>query len=262
VIPEVSVDAIAREPKVVVGSGWWSAGVRSQWTIGDDLTRSTAFFTLWYRQVMKSLNPSMIFVTDSRSPNKPDSRKFERVQWIELDKNYGHANDIRVGLSKAKFSGSNLCKIMGAAFALCCDADYFVHVQQGCVLRGDDFLKKSIGEQDFDFFCGQRAEGGRGLHGAVAAPMLQDSVLIMKKSGIENYISKIISAPETDGELSPEAKMERYMAPYGLLQVPYGRSRPIDFSRSHFYAIHLTRDELMAFLEAEHLEFSEWFPSS
>jgi hypothetical protein len=30
--------------KIVVGSGWWSAGVRSPWAIGDDATRSAAFF--------------------------------------------------------------------------------------------------------------------------------------------------------------------------------------------------------------------------
>ena len=47
--------------------------------------------------------------------------------------------------------------------------------------------------------------------------------------------------------------------PYGLLQVPYGRSRPIDFGRSHFYVQHLTREELLGFLEAERLTFSDWF---
>jgi hypothetical protein len=255
VILEVSVQtSVVGGPKIVVGSGWWSSGVRSQWNIGDDLIRSSAFFALWYRQVMKSLNPNMIFVTDSNSPIKPDRQKFERVQWIELDKNYGHANDIRVGLSKTKFAGSSRSKIMGASFALCCDADYFVYVEQDCLLRGDNFLKMSIGEQDFDFFCGQRTEGGRGLQGAVAAPMLQTSVLVMKRTGMERYISKMIAAPENDGELSPEMKMERDMTPYGTLLVPYGRSRPIDFNRSHFYAQHMTRDELMAFLEAEHLK--------
>jgi hypothetical protein len=261
VISEVRVQAsVPGQPKVVVGSGWWSAGVRSQWNIGDDLIRSTAFFALWHRQVMKSLNPTMILVTDSNSPNKPDWRKFDRVQWIELDKNYGHSNDIRVGLSKTKFSGTNRSKIMGASFALCCDADYFVYVEQDCLLRGDDFLKAAIGDRDFDFFCGQRTDGGIGLHGGVAAPMLQNSVLIMGRRGIEKYISKMIAAPETDGELSSELKMERDMAPYGTLQVPYGRSRPIDFSRSHFYAQHFTLDELVAFLEVEQLKFAEWFP--
>jgi hypothetical protein len=249
------------DQKIVVGSGWWSADVRSQWNIGDDLIRSSDFFRLWYRQVMKSLNPTLILVTDSNSPKKPDWRKFERVQWIVLDENYGHSNDIRVGLSKTKFSGISRSRIMGALFALCCDADYFVYVEQDCLLRGEDFLKTSIGDRDFDFFCGQRTEGGRGLHGGVAAPMLQNSVLIMKRRGMERYIANMIAAPETDGELSSEVKMERGMAPYGILQVPYGRSRPIDFSRSHFYAQHLTRDELVAFLEVEHLKFADWFPS-
>jgi len=250
------------DPKIIVGSGWWSSGVRSQWNIGDDLIRSSAFFALWHHLVIKSLNPTVILVTDSNSPIKPNWRAFERVKWMELDQNYGHANDIRVGLSKARLSGISRSRILGALYALCCDADYFVYVEQDCVLKGRDFLKKSIGEQDLDFFCGQRTEGGRGLHGGAAAPMLQNSVLIMKRRGMERYISSVVAAPETDGELSSELKMERDMAPYGTLQVPYGRSRPIDFSLSHFYAQHLTRDELMAFLEAEHLKFAEWFPSA
>ena len=53
--------------------------------------------------------------------------------------------------------------------------------------------------------------------------------------------------------------MERDMAPHGILLAPYGRSRPIEFSRSHFYAQHLTRDELNAFLESENLQFDDWF---
>ena len=57
-----------------------------------------------------------------------------------------------------------------------------------------------------------------------------------------------MNAPCTDGELSPEMIMHNRLAPVGFLRVPYGRSRPIDFERSHFYAQHLDDDELQRFL--------------
>ena len=89
--------------------------------------------------------------------------------------------------------------------------------------------------------------------------MLQQSVMVVKRSGLCKFIAKLMAAPEADGELPPEVKMERDMAPHGILLAPYGRSRPIEFSRSHFYAQHLTRDELNAFLESENLQFDDWF---
>lgn len=255
-----SAPVAAATPKIVVGSGWWSAGVRSQWNIGDDLTRSSVFFALWHRQVMKALRPNAIVVTDSHSPIKPDWRNFDRVTWIELDQNYGHANDLRVGAINTKFSGWSRSVMSGAMYALCCDADYFVYVEQDCLLKGENFLEESLGTREFDFFCGGRTEGGRGLQeNTVAAPMLQQSVMVVKRSGLRKFITSLMAAPETDGELPPEVKMERDMAPYGTLLVPYGRSRPIEFSRSHFYAQHLTRDELNAFLESENLQFDDWF---
>lgn len=245
--------------KIVVGSGWWCSGKRSQWNIGDDLIRSPDFFQLWHRQVLKYINPEKIIVVDSNSPIKPNPENLEKVEFISLDKNYGHANDIRADLVDGKICGFNRAIILSATYAMCCDADYYVYIEQDCVIKGHGFVEKAIGGQEFDFFCGQRTEGGQGLHGNTAAPMLQQSVQIVKKSKLETFISKLINAPESDGEMSPERKMERDMAPYGLLQVPYGRSRPIDFTLSHYYAQHFTRDELLQFLESENLKFDEWF---
>jgi hypothetical protein len=42
--------------------------------------------------------------------------------------------------------------------------------------------------------------------------------------------------------------MHDRLAPVGFLRVPYGRSRPIDFERSHFYVQHLDDNELQRFL--------------
>jgi len=245
--------------KIVVGTGWWCSGGRTSWMIGDDLTRSPEFFALWYRQVMKSLNPLTVFVTDSHSPKKPPFDRFDRVAWVELDRNYGHAIDIRTGNSKAKLSGFTRSVLLGASFALSCDADFYIYVEQDCLLRGENLLAEAIGDQEFDFFCGQRTQGGRGIENRIAAPMLQQSLMIVKGNGLERFITNLLVARETDGELSPEVKMERDFKPFGQVLIPYGRSRPIEFSRSHFYAQHLTKEELGQFLAAEGLRFGDWF---
>jgi hypothetical protein len=74
--------------------------------------------------------------------------------------------------------------------------------------------------------------------------MLQQSLMIVRRAGLERFLAGLLGAPWSDGEVSPEEIMKRQLAPFEFIQVPYGRSRPIDFSRSHFYAQHLDDDEL------------------
>jgi hypothetical protein len=235
-------------PKVVVGSGWWCADSPHDWAIGSPATRSVAFFDIWYRQVMRCLNPERIVVTDSASPVKPDHRSYRGVHWIELDRNYGHANDLRTGRICTKYSGYTRAVINGAMYALCCDADFYVYVEQDCLLHGENFLKHAVGDAAEDILMGRATEKGRGLRGAAAAPMPQQSLVIVRNVGLPRFIEGIVNAPYTDGELSPEMIMQDRLAPVGFLRVPYGRSRPIDFEHSHFYAQHLDADELQRFL--------------
>jgi len=235
-------------PKVVVGSGWWCADSPHDWTIGSPSTRSVAFFDVWYRQVVRCLKPECIVITDSASPVKPDYRSYPAVRWIELDRNYGHPNDLRTGRIRTKYSGFTRAVINGAMYALCCDADFYVYVEQDCLLRGEDFLSHAVGDAAEDILMGRVTEKGRGLGGAPAAPMPQQSLVVVRNVGLPRFIEGIMNAPYTDGELSPEMIMHGRLATVGFLRVPYGRSRPIDFERSHFYAQHLNADELQRFL--------------
>jgi hypothetical protein len=246
-----------RRPKVVVGSGWWCDREPHQWAIGGASNHSIAFFDVWYRQVMRCLGPDRIVVTDSASPVKPDHRSYAGIQWIELDQNYGHPNDIRVGKVRTKYSGFTRSLINGAMYALCCDADFYVYVEQDCLVHGDDFLAQAIGEATEDILVGTPTENGRGLFGKVAASMIQQSLVVVARSGLERFLDGLLGAPWTDGERSPEQTMRHRLAPYGFLQVPYGRSRPIDFARSHIYAQHLTDEELAEFLAHTGIELPE-----
>ena len=242
-----------RHPKIIVGSGWWSSEIETPWSLGDRATRAPEFFSLWHRQVIRCLDPQAIFITDSHAPRKPLG-SHERVIWVELDRNYGHANDIRTGQIHTKYCGLTRSVLMGAMYALSCDADYYVYVEQDSLLRGDDFLSAAIREREADILLGERIENGKGIEGRVAAPFYQQSVMIVRRSGLERFITATLNAPETDGELSPELKMERDLKPFGTLAVPYGRSRPIDFSLSHLHAQHLTAEELDQFMRVENVD--------
>jgi hypothetical protein len=235
-------------PKIVVGSGWWCADSPHEWTIGSPATRSVAFFDIWYQQLMRCLQPERIVITDSASPIKPDYLSYPGVHWIELDRNYGHPNDLRTGRIRTRYSGFTRAVINGAMYALCCDADFYVYVEQDCLLRGEDFLSHAVGDTTEDVLMGPITEKGRGLAGTSAAAMPQQSLVIVRNTGLSRFIAEITNAPCTDGELSPELIMHDRLAPVGFLRVPYGRSRPIDFERSHFYAQHLDDDELQRFL--------------
>lgn len=244
--PAVSLAGSSVSPKIIVGSGWWCADAPHGWSIGASGTRSAAFFDLWYRQVMHCLAPQRIIVTDSAAPVKPDISACERLQWVELDQNYGHANDLRTGVINTGFSGFTRAFVNGAVYALFCDADYYVFVEQDCLLVGEGILEHALGDETTDILVGQPTQGGVGLNGGPAAPMLQQSFVIVRRSGLLRFIAGLLGSPWTDGEKSPEEIMRLQLAPFGYVQIPYGRSRPIDFERSHFYAQHLSEAELIA----------------
>jgi hypothetical protein len=134
-------------------------------------------------------------------------------------------------------------------YALCCDADFYVFVEQDCLLYGDDLLNRAVADRNDDILLGQPTEKGKGLDGSVAAPMLQNALMIVRRTGLERFIGAILGAPWTDGEVSPEETMRLRMPPYGLIGIPFGRSRPIDFKEPNFYVHHVDDNELHQFLE-------------
>jgi hypothetical protein len=231
--------------KLVVGSGWWCAARPPEWAIGSSFTRSTSFFPLWLAHVRDSLNPSGIMVVDSRSPIVPAKRLRDQVRWVSLDENYGHAVDLRSSSIDAKYSGFTRSVLMSAMYALTCDSD-FVYVEQDCLLFGRDLLKAATDGLAGDIFLGAPAENALGLNGQIAARKIQQSLIYVRKSGLERFIAGLLQTPLKDSEVSPENIMQSAVHPFELLNIPYGRSRPINPKLPHFYAQHLSDDELFA----------------
>jgi len=235
----------------MVGSGWWSNGSAGPWLIGHGAPKTPEFFRLWLYLVRRYIRPDHIVVVDSRSPLKPAPELRDTVTWIELDRNYGHAADIGAGTIITKYCGFTRSVLLSAMYALCTDADLFCYVEQDCVVHGHGLIGQALAGRAPTIMVGARTEGGVGLGGRQAGRVHQQSLRLVGRACLERFISGIMAGPETDGELGPERKLERDWAPFEILQIPYGRSRPIDFSTPCFYAQHLTAQELTRFCELE-----------
>lgn len=244
--------------KVVVGSGWWSSDAPSPWLVGDPALKRPQFFGLWLHLVRRYINPAQIVVVDSASPLKPPEMLRRSVLWTSLDRNYGHANDIRIGAIATKHSGFTKSVLLSAMYALCMDADLFCYVEQDCVMRGEAIIDRALAGRAAGIMIGRPTECGRGPDGGRAASMPQNSLIIVGRASLERFINGLLKGPESDGQLSPEIKLSRDCAPVEWLAIPYGRSRPIDFAAPCYYAQHLTADELRRFLASEGLDPAEF----
>jgi hypothetical protein len=74
--------------------------------------------------------------------------------------------------------------------------------------------------------------------------MLQQSLMIVRRTGLPRFIDGLASTPWTDGDQSPEETMRLRLPPYGLLAVSCGKSRPIDFTQKNFYVTAFSDEEL------------------
>ena len=239
-IPKSDKDKVITplRPKIIVGSGWWCDGKDSEWQVGASSTRPVMFFYLWVAQILKCLSPDRIVITDDHSPLKPDYPSFDLIQWMEFDENVGHANDVRSGKINTGYSGFARSVVTGCMYALNCDADYYVYVAQDCLLKGDNFLQEAIGESIEDILIGSLPEGGTGPNGKSAAESKQQSLMIVKRNGMERLITGLLHTEWNDGENPHEKTMERQFQPLGTVQTPPG-----------FYAQNLSQDELENFIE-------------
>jgi hypothetical protein len=259
-LPALTTSASDGRPrlKIVVGSGWWCDGTRSPWLIGDQITKTPEFFRLWLYLVRRYIEPDQIVIIDSRSPLKPSEYLRNDLTWIELDRNYGHSNDIRTGRVVTKFAGNTRAQILGAMFALCNDADIFCYVEQDCIIRGRNIIDQALAGRQPGIVVGGPPINAIGLNGGRAAGFHQEAIVIVGRNSLQRFIVGRMRGPETDGELSSELKLVRDCAPIDILAIPYGRSRPIEFEQSHYYAQCLTEDELRQFLAVEGLRASDF----
>lgn len=264
--------------RYVIGSGWWSAGdsldTRSE-LLGDDRIRGKDFHQLWYASVNRFTDPQKIIIVDSCSPVKPQlNREDSRLEFVSYNLNAGH-NTNHVG----KFSGLNRALLLGLEYARHSDTDYYVNVEQDCLLFGKGIIEHCIRHMRTPYMLGS---------GVGTPQKTQISLFIVRQDGILPLIQRLNAMPETDNEICPEDKLHivcskgppslhaavykraeksalfgwwdwqffKYLTAYDLLPIGYGRARPVKFEDDMFYFQHGTSEELARYLKRTGFEFS------
>lgn len=229
--------------KYIIGTGWWCDGTglhshSKHQKYVDKKTRQSDFFDLWYKSVKKYTKPDKIIMVDSNSPIKPNLSGKDDVEFISLNKNYGAAID---GTSKGILSGWDRSVLMGASYAMLCDVDYFVYIEQDCLIHGKGIIEYAISKMN-------RAKVMLG-DGIGTPQPIQQSFIIVKGDYLQTFISKDFTLNDKSFlRKSPEKRYGEYFKQVAkMLPFGYGRTRPINFNDEYFYAQHLRSNELRKF---------------
>ena len=229
--------------KYVIGTGWWCDGTgihthsKHQQYV-DKATRQKDFFELWYKAVSKFTNPEEIILIDSNSPVKPNLEGKNNIKMLSTNKNYGAAVD---GTSKGKLCGWSRGVLLGASYAFFNDYDYYVYIEQDCLIYGKGIIEHAIKNMG-------KLPVSMGGVGVKSPQPLQQSFMIFRKDFIPTLLSKEMNAKQEWLRNSPERRYnkmtlgKRKELPFG-----FGRTRPINFNKKFFYAQHLRSSELAQF---------------
>lgn len=241
--------------KTIVGTGWWAPDDLSQTT----LTRHERMFPMWYHFVRKYIDPDRIVVVNSANRRKPDFSAYEGVEVINLDRNYGTGNAIKNGTIRTKYNGWTRSCYLSCCYALACDAEQFVYVEQDCLLRGADLLQEATHSSVYPVWLGPAPGKGYkpGSKDLVQlAGFNQVSLIVARHDGLISLMKACVEGPYTDGERPAEVRLaENLGGRFNLIKIPFGRSRPLDLSAPVMYAQDWSREELTAFLEQEAPQF-------
>lgn len=261
--------------KIMVASGWWSGeeGDRSD-RYGDDYIRGLEFRKLWKRAINEYISPDLIFVVDSNSPDIPDNKEMEL--WVSMLQNFGHSTS-----HYGELSGVSRSFMLSMMYCYLNDFDYWVYVEQDCLVYGEGIVDKIIEQAPDDYVFGS----------GVGTPQpVQHSLMIVPREKILDFVYSYLNIRIEDRYLSPEVKFaiaaSRYLKyipknffvfmegrkgflskafrkifwevysynqGFSSLRIGYGRVRPIDFDDEFFYFQHGSLDEI-----EEYLRITKW----
>jgi hypothetical protein len=266
----------------IITTGWWCTNddnIEDRTAkYGDELIRSQKFHSLWFQVVDAFTNPEKIYIIDSDSPVKPKIDLQKEVV-ISLHENAGHPTQ-----HTGKLSGVSRAHLLGMSIAMANEVDYWVYIEQDGLIYGDNIIEKCIDKMKGPYMFGS----GKGTPQPV-----QHTLMIIRKDGIPAFIKYFNSIKAKDSEISVERKfaiatslplrlipeiiykymerkgffsklLKRMFWPFffifqGFDNIPfgYGRQRPIDFSKSHFYFQHGDKKELEVFFEKLNIDLKE-----
>lgn len=255
----------------MIASGWWCSNDvndRSE-SFGSGAQRKSEFHSLWHESISTFTNPEQIVIIDSASPILPELKTKET--WISLTTNFGHSTkhiDRLCGVSRSF--------VLSLMYCLMNDYDYWVYVEQDCLLFGDGIVENEIGKDKKGLLFGS---------GSGTPQPVQHSFMIIRKDKILSFVGSYLKIKAPDRSISPEVKfaiaasiwlkyipelyfvwMEKrqgfiaklmrklfwklYMVSpgYQKISIGYGRDRPINFNDKWFYFQHGSDSELQAYL--------------
>ncbi len=159
---------------------------------------------------------------------------------MRLEQNFGHPARLPPGV---QYCGASREVLLGLIYCYVNDFDYAVHVEQGSLLKGERFIERIIeANPDADLIVpsGERTPQPTGY-----------GFFIVSRRGIPGFIKSYTDFPQTDAKLSVERKLLAVTEtmPSAVINLKYGRQRPIDFQTSHFFVKHMVLRELEAFCE-------------
>lgn len=261
--------SISKSFRYVIGSGWWCADTDERSInperklLGDDAIRGVAFFRIWLASIRRCTSPTAIVVIDSHSPVKPDPELRAEAAWVELPFNAKHSTN-HVG----QWSGWLRSVLLSGHYALNSDADYFVYVEQDCLLQGKGIIEHCIAHMTTGLMFGS---------GTGTPQPLQQSFFIIQRQRLARFLDNLVSLRMSDRDLSPEWKFvyaswrplvlasnlgllkysgARHLALwiarrffYDQLPIGSGRTRPLPASPRYLYFQHGTSEEFAAYLE-------------
>lgn len=261
------------KPKYVIGSGWWSSALAADAVnpkrkiLGDDQIRAPAFFDTWLNTILENSTPYEIAVVDSHAEQKPDPNQMARVKWIELPFNARHATE-HVG----RWCGWTRSVLVSGQYALAADAEYFVYIEQDCLIGGKGVIEHCIAQMKKGIMFGD----GRGT-----PQPIQQSFFIVHRKALPGFLRNLVALTHVDAELSPEwkfvfatsrpwvlasnlgllqkrkikglARRVAARAHFDVLPIGSGRVRPIPMNQPFFYFQHGTAEELERFREHRNL---------
>jgi hypothetical protein len=257
--------------RYLIATGWWCSDDRDDRDCrkGDEIIRSREFHALWHECVTKYANAEEILVIDSASPIKPP--KFPGEVWLEMKTNFGHATRC-----VEKLSGVSRAFLMSMMYCCLNEYDYWVYVEQDCLIYGEGIIEKAI-EADM---TGMVFGSGKGT-----PQPLQHSLMVVNSRRIPAFIANYMSIAASDRDLSPEMKFAIASSPFfrflpqsvvvwaytrrtpvsrlvktlvgalfqrfkGFQELEFGcgRVRPIDFNAEFFYFQSGSQEELALFM--------------
>lgn len=252
-----------------IGSGWWCSDTDEALVnpkrklLGAPSVRAVGFFQIWLESIKRVTSPASIVIVDSCSPVKPAEHLRDNIAWIDLPFNARHSVD-----HLGRWSGWMRSVLVAGQYALASDAEYFVYVEQDCLLSGAGIIEHCI----LTMRTGTMFGSGQGT-----PQPIQQSFFIVRRDRLAAFLKNLSDIKPDDRDFAPEwkfvcatwrplvimcnlgflrTKSARKLAYavariffFEFLPVGSGRTRPLPVDARYWYFQHGNAIEVACYLE-------------